>query len=826
MLSFLENRKPQVFMPEEQYRRSRNHVLWLGTILVSFVFCYVSFGFAGRWYDWLRLVVFVLLAVDFCRELPAFSKLQKRIPARPPSLGFQLGLILLPVLGLALVGCIGLYRDQTAVESETRRKAQTLTDQVAQSLAERLPEFLATLQADGTRWIGSPGVGPDELYWLLPPNNTAHNPTPEFRYWTDPGVIALRSEPGVPADPRVPEWVPVVAHFSAEGLLLDPRPYPAAPQPIGKDSAIDPFLDSASNVSRSTPEQLRNQWAELMAKPPASTNDDFRPFLQLSLEASATRTTSDTGSPLGAIAFAEALRRNPGAPFDSLMVDATRALVFEHPSLFTPWILDRAEAQARTSTNQTWNVQRIGPALRLRWTAQERLRTLSKSLAESVPLPSRTPQTLWLRALGGEWWISVRPVQVGGRITRNGQFFATTNTQIEARFYALDAVQSFTRRALLFAPALGALPSSPSTPPDRVPVGTRLTVHLDGHLLSVPDLPWVARTRETSPLLAESSAPILKNVSEVPQADGNNKLVADQPWPTQPRVSVAQHLIDRSALFQAQRRQQYWFGGMILLTACVAGVGAWQTHRTFQRQLAISEQKSNFVSAVSHELRAPLASLRLLAEGLADGRVSEESKRREYARFLVQETRRLGALVENVLGVSRLDSGRSRFEFAPTDFTRLVQETLNLHRPVATERHVTLKYAGPDPATNPVELIGDGMALQQVLLNLIDNALKHAPEFSTVLTSLEPADSKGRIQLRVQDSGPGIPAEDHERIFERFYRRGSELRRETQGVGLGLTLVRELVTAHGGTVRVESQPGLGATFIISLPSAGQTNPVE
>jgi two-component system phosphate regulon sensor histidine kinase PhoR len=121
-----------------------------------------------------------------------------------------------------------------------------------------------------------------------------------------------------------------------------------------------------------------------------------------------------------------------------------------------------------------------------------------------------------------------------------------------------------------------------------------------------------------------------------------------------------------------------------------------------------------------------------------------------------------------------------------------------------------------------IEVSADAAALQQALLNLVDNALKHAPAGSAVEVRLERGtDPRLPVRMSVRDSGPGIPSEDHQRIFERFYRRGSELRRETQGVGLGLAIVRHVVEGHGGRVWVESEPGRGAVFFVELPVDGR-----
>jgi signal transduction histidine kinase len=224
--------------------------------------------------------------------------------------------------------------------------------------------------------------------------------------------------------------------------------------------------------------------------------------------------------------------------------------------------------------------------------------------------------------------------------------------------------------------------------------------------------------------------------------------------------------------------------------------------------------KTNFVSSISHELRAPIASMRLLAEGLERGKISEPAKMQEYYRFLVQESRRLTSLIENVLDFSRIEQGRKEYQPEPCDLEALVDQTVKLMQPSAAGKQVELVWH-PGPGPGPLPSC-DGLAIQQALINLIDNAVKHSPAGAGVTIGLENAASN-LIHLWVEDRGPGIPPEEHGKIFERFYRRGSELRRETQGIGIGLTIVKHIVEAHGGRVLVRSAVGQGSRFTIELP---------
>jgi signal transduction histidine kinase len=240
--------------------------------------------------------------------------------------------------------------------------------------------------------------------------------------------------------------------------------------------------------------------------------------------------------------------------------------------------------------------------------------------------------------------------------------------------------------------------------------------------------------------------------------------------------------------------------------------GIWLTYRNISREMNLARLKSDFVANVSHELRTPLALIRLYAETLELGRLTTKEKYQEYFRIIREESERLTALINNILDFSRIEAGRKEYEFKETNLADLVRSTLDSYRFQIEQNGFAFEenISGDIP---PV--IVDREAIARSLLNLVNNALKYSKDQKYIGVSLYRAN--GSVNLEVRDHGIGIPPNEQEKIFEKFYRCGDPLVHNIKGSGLGLSLVRHIARAHGGDVRVESAPEKGSKFTIALP---------
>ena len=221
--------------------------------------------------------------------------------------------------------------------------------------------------------------------------------------------------------------------------------------------------------------------------------------------------------------------------------------------------------------------------------------------------------------------------------------------------------------------------------------------------------------------------------------------------------------------------------------------------------------RNDFVANVSHELKTPVGAISLLAEAIEDGADDPVAVRRFTGR-LHKESSRLSALVQDIIELSRLQSSDAIVHGEQVQVAAVVAEAVDRNKLLAEERNITISVGGQVQA--PVH--GDADLLMTALRNLIDNAIRYSPEHSAVGVGLRERD--GFALISVTDQGPGISAEEQERVFERFYRVDSARSRQTGGTGLGLSIVKHVLANHGGEVSLWSQEGQGSTFTLRIPT--------
>jgi len=303
-------------------------------------------------------------------------------------------------------------------------------------------------------------------------------------------------------------------------------------------------------------------------------------------------------------------------------------------------------------------------------------------------------------------------------------------------------------------------------------------------------------------------------------------------------------------------------GLLITVLVLAIGVGSWLIVRDLKRQLALARQKTDFVSNVSHELKTPLTSIRMFSEMLAEGRVEDEDKRRQFLNIITAEAARLTRLINNVLDFARLERGEKQYQFARLDLAALAQETVELYRPHLEASGFALNFrnkgadspgAVTDPSdhcdgsnrndvngtSQPLAIRGDRDALAQVMVNLLSNAEKYSDDRKAIEVILGASANSSSPRPRAQqadhvvsssatcewaewsvlDRGRGVPPGCEEKIFEQFYRAHDSLADGVQGSGLGLTLARQIAEAHGGSVTYAPREGGGSRFTLRLPRA-------
>ncbi|MHC4624713.1 MAG: sensor histidine kinase [Planctomycetota bacterium] len=270
------------------------------------------------------------------------------------------------------------------------------------------------------------------------------------------------------------------------------------------------------------------------------------------------------------------------------------------------------------------------------------------------------------------------------------------------------------------------------------------------------------------------------------------------------------------AIFKQASQLRNWYFTIVAVVFLAVMLGLLSLWRYAQAQVKLAEKKDDFISAVSHELRTPLTSIRMYAEMLEKDWVKSEDRRGEYYRNMRQESERLTRLIENVLDFSRIQKGRKSYSFNVGDLNDCVTNVVEMMRPYARQNGFLIKTDLEQLAQTTF----DNDAVKQIVVNLLDNAIKYARNAQDRTLTVRTKGDNQFILIEVEDHGPGVPHRQRQKIFEEFYRLGSEATRETVGTGLGLALVKKFAQAHNGFVEILSAKPAGAIFRVGLAVQG------
>jgi len=234
------------------------------------------------------------------------------------------------------------------------------------------------------------------------------------------------------------------------------------------------------------------------------------------------------------------------------------------------------------------------------------------------------------------------------------------------------------------------------------------------------------------------------------------------------------------------------------------------------REKEVSQMKNDFVSHVSHELKTPLASITAYSEMLVDGEADDEATRKEFYEIIQTQAQRLNRLIEDILNISRIESGLIKVTKEPVSLAILIEQQMSMIQKYAEEKNITVSRQTPIIFD---QVHADKDMLSQVIVNLLSNAIKYTPPGGSVRIATEVDEAAGRVRVTVTDTGVGIPEEELGHLFGKFYRVAAN-NKHAKGTGLGLNLVKQIIEkVHNGRVFVTSKVGVGSTFGFELPLA-------
>lgn len=423
-------------------------------------------------------------------------------------------------------------------------------------------------------------------------------------------------------------------------------------------------------------------------------------------------------------------------------------------------------------------------------------RLLAKMPDQRVGLiPAELIGRFELCGLGQEQYTDLYRDLVAGRWRLHKANYLYYSENLRQRVSAKDPAQATEQQKLAMASAVEMLLQTPG----RVPT-EYLAIPQENGALIVPARELQLRLEHAMVVDRDIRVRLVdKNTSPRELTALRQLSRHDLPWAVEATPANA------SALYAGFDRRRTIYMSMLVFVFALLLSGSVIIVRTVRREIEIARMKSEFVSTVSHEFRSPLTAIRQLSEMLMRGRVSTEDKRQEYYRLISNESDRLSRLVENLLDFARIEDGRKEYYFERLNTTEWLRGIAAGFR--ADRLCLSI------PAGLPC-VLGDGVALASAVDNLLDNAVKYSPKGSPVFLE---AESRGPdVTIRVRDQGCGIPPEDQTHIFEKFYRARGEISQQVKGSGVGLSLVQQIVKAHGGKVGFESRFGNGSVFWVSL----------
>jgi two-component system phosphate regulon sensor histidine kinase PhoR len=265
--------------------------------------------------------------------------------------------------------------------------------------------------------------------------------------------------------------------------------------------------------------------------------------------------------------------------------------------------------------------------------------------------------------------------------------------------------------------------------------------------------------------------------------------------------------------------QDYVFGILILALVATTIIGTIATLVVLYREAYLSRLQTDFVNKVSHDLRTPLTSIRMFVETLQLGRLEDPARQAEALSIISQETERLSALIARLLDWARMESGKRSYDLRRQPIAPIVDDALRAMEPQRLQTGAEVVRELPEGLP---QIRVDRDALADALVDLLQNAFKYTGPEKRITVLARAAGHA--VEIVVQDNGPGIPGADQKRIFDKFYRGKDPLERTIEGSGLGLSMVKHVVEAHGGKVSVKSDLGKGAAFTILLPIAEAPQP--